>query len=989
MSDLLTAVKSVRSQPKEPSQSKELKPIYPTADKTTAVAQNPSNGDSSASKQVPASADEALLTLRSRPDLHTLLATLKQLRSHALQPDFNIHSPGPLQAQIIHTLLAVTVPDFWGTLQKRHASHLTTCLSNVAGLNAIFARLRLLSSQASKGQDTASGQVSDLLELAEEMLVGSSTLLQVHADLTAAVPDTTRRDLSWKEVVTLIGSGKIPSILAQAEDVVKTSSGSTSDLANGGRYADWLGRNTATLVIHGSDSSAIPAASQVIAKSMGMGYPNQLLLAILQTFAKAWRDDQGQKAKFTSMMRRHPASAKQTFLEYLLRWLSTITDSDVERHLQESATQTRAVSTLAALLSLLVADERFASSLTLVLTDPTQSSLLSHAVRRACVLTLANLHPDCDEIQTILEKLMSIFNDRLFIAHAPIIQQESLAQTILLGAGYLHRQLPMALLMTARSSNHMQGVSDRLDSSNTRARWLGMVVGTAISGLVDKAGMKISFGTEEMESQDAKRYRGLVSVHDTVGDLDDLEGLISSREQRPRRVVKRTEASAKLPIIDGKQAFGPPRPPAQTEVIGEKVTEILASDDDDEDDDLKPYAKPDSDPEDSDEDATLVNRKKPKPPVYVRDLMAMLRDDQDHDRFQLGIKHAAALIRRKTNFGSEVKDHAEEIGVILCNLHDPFETDDFETMKLQAMIAVILSDVKVMAPWFCGQAFSGDYSLAQRCIILSSLGLSGRELAGLKDEDDLNMDVDNSSFPSKVLPPRLHAIYSQPSPSTKRLDAASQDVEHALIKPLALQAADKSTAHLNAVKVRSFSSRTDAERTKRKPRPNELARVFGQVFFFPLINRYQQEIAAYGAGSVFGIPFVLVTFIKTLALLLHATGPATLGLSELSGEFWDLLLSLRTQASQDITELHAVLFSLLTILELNTDQRRVVQEHPRRLMETQEWVELVFDRMGGSGTIGGDGRNEEDKIKTLAAGVLVKTKEIIGAYQKNLVGYEV
>jgi telomere length regulation protein len=364
----------------------------------------------------------------------------------------------------------------------------------------------------------------------------------------------------------------------------------------------------------------------------------------------------------------------------------------------------------------------------------------------------------------------------------------------------------------------------------------------------------------------------------------------------------------------------------------------------------------------------------------------MLRDDKNHDRLQLGIKHAAPLIRRKSNFGAEVKDHAEEIAMILCNLQDPFKTEDFNEQKLQAMIAVLISNVKNMAPWFSRQAFLGDYSIAQRGAILSALGLGGREVAGLKTEDHLNPALSNIDFPSKRLPSPLHSIYAVDQSSTKRLEAASKGIEQALIEPLALQAADQSTAHLNAVKVRTFSSRMEVERTKRKPTPNALAKIFGEAFFFPLANRYQQEIAAYSTSSVYSsTPFLLVTFIKTLALLFHASGPATIGLVDISDEFWNLLLSLRVTALGDISILQAVLFSLLTLLEVNSDKQRIVQEHPKQLMETQQWVAMVFERMGGGGSTSDN--VDEAKVQTLAAGVLVKTREVIEAYQKELIEF--
>jgi len=51
-------------------------------------------------------------------------------------------------------------------------------------------------------------------------------------------------------------------------------------------------------------------------------------------------------------------------------------------------------------------------------------------------------------------------------------------------------------------------------------------------------------------------------------------------------------------------------------------------------------------------------------------------------------------------------------------------------------------------------------------------------------------------------------------------------------------------------------------------------------------------------------------------------------------------------------------------------------------------VDMVFDRMGGNELVSQDGsENMEAKIRTLAAGILVKAKEIVEEYQRELVGY--
>ncbi|KAK4499553.1 hypothetical protein PRZ48_010069 [Zasmidium cellare] len=1000
MADFMTAVKTV----------------HKTAEKTedsslTAISSQPVQDEKSAPKaragvddveKTPfasvATPEDALQYLRSQPDADGLIKVLHRLnKRHGFSDDFDLRAPGPLQAQIINALVAAILPAFWPVVEQNDKSLLVSCLRTAAGANALVARAKLLCDNLSrsKSEDVDHQELAVILSAISEAFKSDNIAFTVWSGLVEAVESDVKRQLAWKDFVGLVASGKLVATVARAEDFLTAKGGSqsASSLASGAMCSAWLGRNIAVFLQQSKKddenmTNSYTAAALLLSKSFGLGYGVSLVKGFFMSLISHSPGEVEAIGRLDQLLTVLPTYTKRQLLETKLRWLSEITDeistskaSDLNSKLQVGGT--------ASLIDLVVKSDTFMQQhLVQFLADPVASTL-TNSIRRACIAALAKAAPN--ELETLLERLMSTFGEKVFIDHAPIVQQEGIAQTLLLAAGQIHRTSPMALLMTARSSGHMQSVSNRLHSSNQKARWLGMVVGTSLSTLVDKAESRLSFGTDEMVTEEAKWYQGLVKLEDKVGTVADFRKLLETGRaviKRPRKAPTKFEHQ-KLPIINGKQTFGPPKPPVpvQTEVIGDKVTEI-EDDEEDEDDDLKPYAKPDSDPEDSDEDATLVNRNKPRPPVYIRDLMRMLKEDQDHDKFQMAIKHAPALIRRKSNFGGEVKDHAEELALMLCDLRDPFETQSFDELKLQALIAVLLSDVKTMGPWLSRQAFAGEYSLSQRCIMLSAIGLGGRELAGYK-EDELNpaLPENTTSFPSKRLPDRLHAIYSPTNSSVKRLESASKNVEHQLIKPLALSAADKTTSHLDAVKVRTFSSRMEVERTKRKPAANQLAKVLGESFFFPLMTRYQQELAAYGSGSVFvSAPFVLVTFLKTLALLFHAAGPATLNLPEITTAFWDLLLSLRVQAISDISVLEAVLFSLLTLLEINADfKQRLVQETPKQLTETQQWVELVFEKTGG-GNLVTEGSDEEARVRTLAAGVLMKTREIIEAYQKMLVG---
>jgi len=123
----------------------------------------------------------------------------------------------------------------------------------------------------------------------------------------------------------------------------------------------------------------------------------------------------------------------------------------------------------------------------------------------------------------------------------------------------------------------------------------------------------------------------------------------------------------------------------------------------------------------------------------------------------------------------------------------------------------------------------------------------------------------------------------------------------------------------------------------------------------------------------------LQVYLKSLSLLLHASGPSTLSLPQMTSEFWDLLLSVRTIAQGDIAVLEGTLFAFLTLLEVNEDKHRLVQEHAKELLETQEWVKLILESRA-------DGKGEDERIKMLASGVGMKCSEVIEKYQRLLLG---
>jgi telomere length regulation protein len=135
-----------------------------------------------------------------------------------------------------------------------------------------------------------------------------------------------------------------------------------------------------------------------------------------------------------------------------------------------------------------------------------------------------------------------------------------------------------------------------------------MIVGMAISQLVEPAGKGMKFDLEEVETEEAQWYMSLTKVEDKVGSLEGL------RNHRKKSDAKRSPRKPKSLLTPS------PLPSRLSQAASGQTSKVIAieeiSDDDLEtEDDVVPYDKPDTDASDSEEDPTLIQRSKPTSPV--------------------------------------------------------------------------------------------------------------------------------------------------------------------------------------------------------------------------------------------------------------------------------------------------------------------------------------------------------------------------------------
>ncbi|KAK4240795.1 telomere length regulation protein-domain-containing protein [Achaetomium macrosporum] len=961
----------------------------------------------------PGSQEDALEILRHEPDYDSLISVLSFLSRHE-PPDSHlpiIKLPSPLSAQLVQILVSNIVPNYWAILtedvhrgKNSGLKLLLYCLSSITGVNAILVRLRALVQEA-KSEAAAKPKRPDislnlaiLLDLLSCVLQGDGWLFEAWRLATWGTDESARVKPRVQEIVATLGSGRIISLAAEAEEVAKANNPSkrVDDIwpANSLQYTQWLGRNIVKLVLSDLRPDQRKLCSDLFAKALRLGHSDRL---IKQLLSELLLNTQVGATKLGNLLGNLPQTEQRKVLFSVLKHFSADHLDRLGRC--ETEESKPLISAVAGAISAVLDPEGNGKRHLLEWLTGSSGAGLGEGVgiRRA---VMAVISQNRDDLVTVLEKSLSQFGDQLYIKYSPVLQQEAHAQVLLLSAGYVHRKSPIKLAFLLRSSVWLNAISNRLGAPHQRARFLGMVVGEALSGLVDNSDKRLNFKMEETDQDEGRWYKGLTEVSDELGFLDPL---LEGRTDIPPRKREGPQKFPKRPV--------PPPPQAGF------IIEELSDDEAPEEDDIVPYAKPDSDAEDSDDDATLVRRDKPKAPVYIRDLIKYLRDTDSYDHQKLALATAPSLIRRKADYGTEVSEHAEELASLLVGLSDRFEMENFDDLRVQGMIAIVVAKPEKMGQWFAKTFFDGDYSISQRASILVVLGLSARELAGFETSDYAAM----AAFPSKTLPERVEKLYLNHNPSQNyssssslkplppnALDNIASSLASSFLAPLAATAADAATGP-DVLKLSTFSSRLEQKqkqeqeqtssnpkikyksRQPKKPRvraiPNTTAHLIATSFFSPLTALFQAALHASSSRrskTILFHPYLLALYLKTLALLIHAAGPSTLSLPQMTAELWRLLLStsVRAAAVGDLYVTRAVLLGFVALLDVNEDRmREVCMELGREVVEAQEWVANVF-----GGLRGGDEGGEEEQVKMLAAGVLVRLKEGVEKYRLLLLG---
>lgn len=221
------------------------------------------------------SAQTALKALKNQPSYETVTNVLRFLTS----PNVSLVISDPVYASIAHELANNTIPNYWRTIKARSqdAHAVASTFRNPTGIGHLLTRLRSLIADSRQKKATGSTQdVSDFLEdtldVLGRVLHKVDVSFHVWTDVQAFGKNDIQKKLLWKEYLAQVASGRVLSIRAEAEDVLKRNGVEDSPFS-GGDYADWLGRNIVHMMTSGDSSEPyIVALTELSSKALSLGY---------------------------------------------------------------------------------------------------------------------------------------------------------------------------------------------------------------------------------------------------------------------------------------------------------------------------------------------------------------------------------------------------------------------------------------------------------------------------------------------------------------------------------------------------------------------------------------------------------------------------------------------------------------------------------------------------------------------------------------------
>ncbi|KAI6005995.1 telomere length regulation protein-domain-containing protein [Pisolithus albus] len=642
-------------------------------------------------------------------------------------------------------------------------------------------------------------------------------------------------------------------------------------------------------------------------------------------------------------------------------------------------------------------------------------------------------------LETFISDVLGVWTSPDHVKYSLLSQHLYMSALLLLSITQFPCSSPQVEAV-ALSPSFVSAVGTYIGHTDNSIRRCGMLVAEIVASRVGKS---LDFGDWDGDDDGrswAREMRVLCTWGDTVSSprfevRDDIgihEGVSSNDDVQGN-------LSQNLPL---ESQVSPPRS------SGIRTTDIRTDAGYDSDDSLTGYASPSagspsptpSELLEIEQDPTLhVGVKKISRPVYLAQLGTLVRNTQGLDsreesheaeKIEMALTAGEDLIRRKRDFGTELVENAANLVYGFIVLNNNYELEDFDDKRQRIVTALVACCPKVVAPCMIEEFFKSQYSTEQRFVILNALAMGARELASLPAHSSRTVP-----FSSTKLRPGLHQ---------KRSVAGLQNQVELLLGDITRDAIDKSREPVTDSlpefnRERQLRIRKAGRVTEVVQRPNHgivlpqphppkavtYTEVAAEYFIMPLINRFwaflrdeqvREERTAHrdtlfqyrGAGTGLILnPVILSHFLRTMAILVHASRNGPQWLAVIAPEALELAVTLGSRQislalSDQVNETSsapggrkdeaAVLTSALDlaiiVLDGSLEQdggRTLSLEHAVLLLSVGEWAGEVFKVLDSGGRVEGMGGTYEADLRRAAAGVVLKFQELASKWRRSMV----
>lgn len=153
---------------------------------------------------------------------------------------------------------------------------MTATLRSIA---STVSKLRALLDDSRKDLERMQTLQTSLIESLDGFFMVKPDAAIAVAEAEAPAIELARDPLKWKEVVSLLSSGRVLGIAAQTEDALAAGSNTIRErswIADGKAFTNWLARGVSTLSLSDEANGFFDASSTLFAKSLGIGYPGKI-----------------------------------------------------------------------------------------------------------------------------------------------------------------------------------------------------------------------------------------------------------------------------------------------------------------------------------------------------------------------------------------------------------------------------------------------------------------------------------------------------------------------------------------------------------------------------------------------------------------------------------------------------------------------------------------------------------------------------------------